>query len=233
MIRGKTRYGCAPQVLYYRPQRKWYLVFQNRDSNYQPMFSTTETISRPDSWSRPAPLVRKDSGAKWIDFWVIGDGKKTCLFYTEGHSGVIARSTEIADFPGGWGRPEKVFDNVHEAVHIYKVKGRGEFHMIYEMNNKGVRSFGLAKATALEGPWEKVTDDYATGRQLLCEGKAGAWTEMVSHGEAIRAGFDERMEYEPAGCRLLIQGILKKDSNLPYPSLPWKLGIITKMEPGR
>jgi len=26
----------------------------------------------------------------------------------------------------------------------------------------------------------------------------------------------------------LIQGILKKDANVPYPSLPWKLGIMSK-----
>ena len=39
-IRGKTRYGCAPQVFYFEPQNKWYLIFQNRDANYQPAFST-------------------------------------------------------------------------------------------------------------------------------------------------------------------------------------------------
>ena len=46
MIRGKSRYGCAPQVLYYRPHGKWYLIFQNRDARYQPVFSTTTTISK-------------------------------------------------------------------------------------------------------------------------------------------------------------------------------------------
>ena len=56
---------------------------------------------------------------------------------------------------------------------------------------------------------------------------------MVSHGEAIRSGYTERMEYDPNNCRWLIQGILKKDSKGPYPSLPWKLGIIKKVEAGR
>ena len=32
MIRGKKRYACAPQVFYYEPQRKWYLIFQTLDS---------------------------------------------------------------------------------------------------------------------------------------------------------------------------------------------------------
>ncbi len=73
-------------------------------------------------------------------------------------------------------------------------------------------------------------DDYATGDQLKRVGKAGTWTEMVSHGEVLRSGYDEQMEYDPKGCRWLIQGILKKDKDMPYPSLPWKLGIISKVE---
>ncbi|MEF8985274.1 MAG: hypothetical protein V5A51_11845 [Bacteroidales bacterium] len=30
-------------------KNKWFLIFQNRDSNYQPAFSTTTTISKPES----------------------------------------------------------------------------------------------------------------------------------------------------------------------------------------
>ncbi|MDP6545239.1 MAG: non-reducing end alpha-L-arabinofuranosidase family hydrolase [Phycisphaerae bacterium] len=232
MIRGKGRYGCAPQVLYYRPQRKWYLIFQNRDSNYQPAFSTTATISKPQTWSAPKPLIRKDAKSKWIDFWVICDKTKAYLFYTQGHRGVIVRSTGIDKFPGGWGPGKEVLRDIHEAVHIYKVKGRNEFHMIYELNKRGVRSFGLATSKDLEGPWKKVTDAYATGRQLKLAGGVKTWTEMVSHGELLRSGYDEKMEYDPKDCRWLIQGILKKDSKVSYPSLPWKLGIMRKVSGG-
>ena len=232
MIRGKGRYGCAPQVLYYEPQRQWYLIFQNRDSNYQPAFATTTTISMPDTWSAPQPLIRKDKAAKWIDFWVICDETKAYLFYTQGHSGVIVRSTSLDKFPDGWGEGKEVLRDVHEAVHIYSVKGGHEFHMIYELNKSGVRSFGLATSTDLEGPWKKVTDKYATGDQLTTAGGVQTWTEMVSHGELLRSGHNERMQYDPKDCRWLIQGILKKDSNVPYPSLPWKLGIMSKVESG-
>jgi hypothetical protein len=38
------------------------------------------------------------------------------------------------------------------------------------------------------------------------------------------------MEYDPKRCQWLIQGILAKDSKGPYPSLPWKLGVISKIE---
>lgn len=228
MIRGKTRYGCAPQVFFFQPQGKWYLIYQSRDANYQPMFSTTTTIARPETWNAPFPLIRKDSARKWIDFWVICDAANAYLFYTEGHRDVVVRSTCLVDFPDGWGEPKKAFTDVHEAVHVYRVKNEEEFHMIYERNHEGVRSFGLAVAQTLEGPWKKATDRYATGKQLKFVGEGDPWTEMVSHGEAIRSGYDQNLRYEPTRCCWLIQGILKKELGGPYPSLPWRLGVIGK-----
>jgi len=225
-IRGETRYGCAPQVFYFEPQQKWYLIFQNRDANYQAAFSTTAHISEPDSWSSAQNLIIKDTPKKWIDFWVIADKEKVYLFYTEAHNGVMVRSTTFHDFPGGWGKSKKVFDNVHEAVHIYKAIGKQEFHMMYELNNNGVRSFGQAKANHLEGSWIKVTDKYATGDQLGWKDGCIPWTEMISHGEVIRSGYNQFMEYEPTNCRWLIQGLMKKELNVRYELLPWKLGVI-------
>lgn len=225
-IRGNVRYGCAPQVFYFSPQKKWYLIYQNKDANYQPVFSSNSEITKPELWTHYQNLIQKDSDKKWIDFWVIADDKKVYLFYTEAHGGVIVRTTSVKDFPSGWGKSKKIFDNVHEAVHIYKIKGKKEFHMIYELNKNGIRSFGLARSSKLDGKWEKITDDYANGRQLRYSGDTKLWTEMVSHGEVIRSGFDEKMEYDPTNCRWLIQGILKSELDDDYPSLPWKLGII-------
>ena len=233
MIRGKGRYGCALQVFFFGPQRKWYLIFQNRDSNYQPAFSTTTTISKPETWSKPKPLLGKDNSNKWIDFWVICDKKKAYLFYTQAHDGVIVRSTSLEKFPDDWSDAKEVLKNVHEAVHVYKTTGRDEFHMIYELRKGGIRSFGLASADEIAGPWKTVTDRYATGDQLTYAGKNHTWTEMVSHGEVLRAGCNERMEYDPRGCTWLIQGVLKENLTAPYESLPWKLGIMSKIESSR
>jgi len=163
-IRGRvSRYACAPQVFFFKPQGLWYLICQTRDANYQLVYSTTKTIGQPESWSVPEILVEKNESAKWIDFWVICDEAAACLFYTRRHREVYVRTTTLDAFPHGWGAGRPVFGGVHEAVHIYKVKGRDEYHMIYELNRQGVRSFGLARAQRLTGPWEKVTDDYATG----------------------------------------------------------------------
>jgi endo-1,4-beta-xylanase len=204
----------------------WYLIFQNRDANYQPAYCTNPDISNPKGWSNHKILIAKDAEKKWIDFWIIADYEKVFLFYTEGHKEVMVRTTRIQDFPGNWSKSKIAFNDVHEAVHIYKVRYKQEFHLIYEMNKGGIRSFGLARATNPEGPWEKITEEYATGEQLNSEEEK--WTEMVSHGEAIRSGYNQLMEYEPEHCRWIIQGIQKKELNKPYQMLPWQLGIIEK-----
>lgn len=139
-------------------------------------------------------------------------------------------TTSLREFPQGFGEARKVFTDVCEAVHIYKAKGLDEFHMVYEQANEhDIRSFGLAVASHLGGPWERVTDDYATGSRLICE--AGQkWTEEVSHGEIIRTGYDQRLEYEPANTRILIQGLLLSEHHGSYRKLPWKLGLLEMVE---
>jgi hypothetical protein len=227
-LRGrKDAYAAAPQVFLFEPRRTWYLVYQTRDSNYQPVYSTTATIDRPRSWSRPTALLEKDEKEKWIDFWVICDETTAYLFYTRSHRDVFLRTTSLADFPRGWKTAGKVFSGVHEAVHVYRVKGRDEYHMIYELNRNGRRSFGLAVADHPGGPWKKITDRYAAGGQLrFGPDVKESWTNEVSHGEAIRSGYDQRLEYDGRNAQWLIQGLPEAEHRGPYPSLPWRLGVI-------
>jgi hypothetical protein len=228
-LRGQSDlYAAAPQVFFFKPRKTWYLIYQTRDSNYQPVYSTTKTIAKPDSWTKPKTLVKKDEKAKWIDFWIICDETTAYFFYTRSHRDVYVQSTSLKDFPNGFGNPRKVFSGIHEAVHIYKVKDKPEYHMLYELNIKGERSFGLAAAKHLPGPWKKITDQYAAGAQLKYPPNATVWTEEVSHGEFIRTGCDQRLEYNPEQVKFLIQGLRKKQHQGPYTQLPWKLGIIEK-----
>jgi hypothetical protein len=234
-LRGKTDgYGCAPQVFYLQPQKTWYLIFQTRDANYQPVYSTTATIEEPGSWTSPVPLVAKNDETKWIDFWVICDEQTAYLFFTRGHHDVYAATTPLDRFPTGWDSPRRVFGPVHEAVHVYRVLGRPEYHMLYETRLPGsdtLRRFGLATAPELLGPWTKLTDEFATGGQLVYPDGIEPWTEEVSHGELIRAGCDQRLEYDPAGAAFLIQGLRVDEHQGPYPDLPWRLGLIRQAPP--
>jgi endo-1,4-beta-xylanase len=57
---------------------------------------------------------------------------------------------------------------------------------------------------------------------------AGApWTRDISHGEMIRAGYDETMAIDGTKLQYLFQGF---DSEAPagdYNAIPWRLGLLT------
>ena len=118
--------GEAPQVFYFAPQKLWHLIYQTRDFNRQPVYSTTPTIDKTESWSKTKNMVtREEPDIKWIDFWVICDDAKAYLFYSRGHKDVYVRSTKLEDFPNGFGHGQLAFspmpEPLSEATHIYKV----------------------------------------------------------------------------------------------------------------
>lgn len=89
-----NRYAAAPQVFYFAPQRKWYMVHQTGP----PSFSTTDDPANPGSWSAPRnffdaepPIVTENKGEGGrLDFWVICDDTDCYLFSSDGngHDGV-------------------------------------------------------------------------------------------------------------------------------------------------
>lgn len=223
-------YAAAPQVFFFTPQETWYLVFQTTAAYYQPVFMTTQSIDNPLSWSPSRPLVEKDDEAKWIDFWVICDEDHAYLFYTRSHQELWAMKTTREAFPEGFAEPVKVFEGLHEAAHIYKVRDDGRFVMLYEQG-PGVRHFGLAVASQLPGPWKRVDDRWASAERLDFPEGVPRWTEMVSHGELLRAGYDERLQIPADEVRFLIQGAREAEIDVPYPQIPWRLGLIDAKEP--
>ena len=219
--------GGAPQVFYFEPQKLWYLIYQTKDFNRQPVFSTTATIDEPESWSKTKNLIeREEPDVKWIDFWIICDETKAYFFYSRGRKDVYVRWTRIEDFPNGFGPGQLAFSPMPkpltEAVHIYKVKDKEQYHMLYETcpEGKTKRRYGLARASNLLGPWKRVADDYAIGEKLFFANDAQRWTDQVSHGEMLRSGYDQRLEYDPADSRFLIQGITSETEREG-----WQLGI--------
>lgn len=238
-------FAAAPQIFYFTPHRKWYLICQaSRDDwtpAYQPAFSTSDDIVDSNSWAPLQPLYgRKPSGVgNWLDFWVICDERKAHLFFTSLDGRLWQASTTISEFPKGWTDPKVTLqDAIFEASHTYKVRGSDRFLTIIEQDNggDGWRFFKAYESKMLEGPWKPL----AATREAPFASIANVsqpeerWTDSISHGEIIRTGVSERLEIDLAELQFIIQGVLDKDRmDREYGKIPWKLGLLRRVTPGR
>lgn len=228
------RYHCAPQVFYFTPHRRWYLVFQlvdpARGPGMAPYFSTTENLADPRSWSKPQLMVTNPGEKqKWIDFWVICDAEKAHLFYTSDDGHMWRRETGLGEFPFGWSEQKLVLQgDIFEASHTYKLKGREEYLTIIEALAPGRRYYQAYLADRLDGPWRGLADSLAkpfAARENIQQ--SPEWTASVSHGELLRTGVDERMEVDPEQLRFLFQGVSESDyRGAKYGGIPWRLGLL-------
>jgi hypothetical protein len=227
-------YYCAPQVFFFTPHRRWYLVYQLADKNrkppFGPFFSTTENLSDPASWSKPEPMMdNAPEKPKWLDFWVIFDADKGHLFYTSLDGRMWRCETKRSDFPGGWSTPQLALKaDIFEASHTYKLKGMNRYLTIVEAQGKGRRYYKAYVADSLDGEWKGLADTIGkpfAGMENVRQDPA--WTANISHGELIRAGVDEMMEIDPANVRFVFQGASDAEyRGNPYGQIPWRLGIL-------
>ncbi len=228
------QYYCAPQVFYFTPHRKWYLVYQLADKARQPPFgpcySTSDNPGEPKSWTKTQPMVTNARAKpKWLDFWIICDEVKAHLFYTSLDGHMWRRETKKSDFPTGWSEPELALrGDIFEASHTYKLKGRPDYLTIIEAQGGGRRYYKAYLAPRLEGPWRGLADTlpkpFAAHANVQQETE---WTANISHGELLRAGVDERMEVDPARVRFLFQGASDQEyRNRSYGAIPWRLGLL-------
>jgi hypothetical protein len=230
-------YFGAPQVLHFTPHRKWYLLSQiarpSRKPGIQPAFSTTTDLGDPDSWSKPAPLFEQvpDNVTAWIDFWIICDEHKAHLFFTSLDGRMWRSETALADFPGGWDRPRVVLQgDIYEAGHTYRLKGLDRYLTVVEaQGEKGRRYYKAYLADRLDGGWTPLAATaerpFAGAVNVQFDGEH--WTDSISHGELLRAGYDEHLEVDPVGLRFVFQGVSDElRRGKPYGEIPWRLGLL-------
>jgi hypothetical protein len=235
------QYYCAPQVFFFNPQQRWYLLYQLADKNrkppFGPFFSTTVTLADPRSWSKPRPLIdNPPEKPKWLDFWIICDARKAHLFYTSLDGHMWRCETKKTDFPSGWSKPQLALEaDIFEASHTYKLKGMNRYLTIVEAQGDRRRYYKAYVADQLEGPWKGLADSQARPFAGLTNVRQDRlWTASISHGELLRAGTDEVMEVDPAGLRFLFQGASDEEyRNNPYGQIPWRLGILDLLPGGR
>jgi hypothetical protein len=230
-------YFCAPQVFYYTPHKKWYLVYQvsdpKRTPRLQPAFSTTEDLGDPVSWSKPKLLfeANPEGVAGWIDFWVICDDTHARLFFTSLDGRMWRSDARRADFPHGWGKPRVVLrGDIFEASHTYKLKGAGGYLTVVEAQAGDRRYYKAYRADRLDGEWKPLADareNPFASRDTIAGKDGRRWTDSVSHGELLRAGVDEALEVDPARVRFLFQGVSDADrKGKAYGDIPWRLGVL-------
>jgi len=229
-------YHCAPQVFWFTPHRKWYLVYQAGQfrgrKGLTPVFSTTTNLSDAKSWTKPEPMMTDIADKqKWIDFWVICDATKAYLFYTSDDGHFWRRETKKSDFPLGWSAEVLVMkdtkDELFEASHTYKLKGREQYLTILEALAPGRRYYKAYLADKLDGEWRPLAATLSkpfAARETI-EPKL-PWANSISHGELLRSGVDELLEVDPQHLRFLFQGVDPEGYQGKYGGIPWRLGLL-------
>jgi hypothetical protein len=238
----KTYHG-APQVLWFAPQKRWYLICQWGDDArkyFGPCFSTLEDPAKPETLTPPVMLYpEKPAGLKgWLDFWVIADpaeagDRRMHLFFTSLDGKMWRAETKIADFPHGWGEPKVVLQgDVFEASHTYRLKGMGKYLTIIEAQAGGGRRYYKAYlADRLDGEWKPLADTpeqpFAGPANVRFAAGVEPWTDSFSHGELLREGADETMTVDPSRLRFFFQGCNPSGrAGKGYGQFSWRLGLL-------
>lgn len=237
----------APQVFYFTPHKKWYLICQASREDWTPSYgaayATAADLTAPGSWSPLKPLgakrvpdAKKPEGKAGLDFWVICDARKAYLFFTTNDGRMWREETRLEDFPVGWSEPAlAIRGDIFEASHTYKIKGQERYLTIVEaQGGHGWRYFKAYTAERLDGAWEPLAAEkdraFASMRNVRQTGVR--WTDSISHGELIRTGYDERLEVDAADMRFVFQGVADQDrKGKGYGLIPWSLGIL-EFSPG-
>ncbi len=238
---SSSDYYCAPQIFYFRPHEKWYLIYQMGVPEADKMwvaYSTTSDISSPDSWTRAMPIL--DSGVGdprevgGLDYWIICDDHRAYLFLTSLNGKMWRLWTPLENFPHGFHDCELALEaNIFEASHTYKLKGMNKYLTIIEED--GQRYYKAYIADRLDGEWTPIADTaerpFAGWNNVRPASYVEPWTDNISHGELIRYGYDESLIVDPTELQFIFQGMLEKDkSGEGYGQYQWRIGMLTPIQ---
>ncbi|MFJ8048352.1 non-reducing end alpha-L-arabinofuranosidase family hydrolase [Streptomyces luteogriseus] len=234
-------YRAAPQVFYYAPQRLWYLVYQTGNASY----STNPDISNPNGWSAPRnfyssmpDIIKQNIGnGHWVDMWVICDSANCHLFSSDDNGHLYRSQTSVGQFPNGFtntviaARDSKYA--LFEASNVYKVQGSNQYLLLVEaIGSDGRRYFRSWTTTSLGGSWTPLaaseSNPFARANNVTFP--SGSWTRDISHGEMIRAGYDQTLTIPACRLQYLYQG-MNPNAGGDYNTLPWRLGLLTQTNP--
>ncbi|GHH28971.1 non-reducing end alpha-L-arabinofuranosidase family hydrolase [Streptomyces lanatus] len=231
-------YRAAPQVFYHAQQRLWYLVYQTSNAS----FSTNPDISNPNGWSAPRnfyasmpDIIRQNIGnGHWVDMWVICDSANCYLFSSDDNGHLYRSQTAAGQFPNGFTNTVIAAQDskyaLFEASNVYKVHGTNQYLLLVEaIGSDGRRYFRSWTSGSLAGSWTPLaaseSNPFARANNVTFP--SGAWTRDISHGEMIRAGYDQTLTIPSCRLQYLYQG-MNPNAGGDYNLLPWRLGLLTQ-----
>ena len=201
-------------MFYFRPHKKWYLIYQSQ----HPQYSTTDDLSKPDTWTKPESFfASKPESAPnlWIDYWMICDDTHAYLFFTGDNGRFYRCRTKIEDFPRGMSAPEIAIEETRETLFegsmTYKIKGSNKYLTLIEgLSPK--RFYKAYLADRLDGEWTPIpgldsfAQPFAGVNNVEFEEGVEPWSLEVSHGELIRDGYDETVTIDPRNLQIALSG---------------------------
>ena len=230
-------YYCAPQVFYFRPHKKWYLIYQMGVPGRNKMwvaYSTTADIADPHSWTQARAIL--DGGEDdprtvgGLDYWIICDDDRAYLFLTNLNGKMWRLSTKLEDFPKGFDNCKLALQaKIFEASHTYKIKGSDKYLTVIEEN--GRRYYKAYLADRLDGEWVPIADTadkpFAGWKNVRPGQGVEPWTDNISHGELIRDGYDQTLTVDCENLQFIFQGMWDKHkSGKNYGQFQWRIGML-------
>lgn len=234
-----TGYRAAPQLFYFAPQRKWYLVYQTG----LPSYSTADDPTRPETWTAPRnfqdsmpDIVRDNIGnGFWLDYWVICDRVNCYLFSSDDNGHLYRAQTTVAEFPEGFDDTVIVLSDpnrfhLFEGAGVYRIRGTDTYLLMVEaIGSDGRRWYRSWTANGIDGQWTPLADTeaqpFARSTNVTFGPGGSAWTRDISHGELLRARADQTMTVDRCDLQMLYQG-LDPSAGGDYSQLPWRLGLL-------
>jgi len=120
--------------------------------------------------------------------------------------------------------------DVFEASHTYYLERQNKYLTLIEaQHGHGWRYYKAYLADRLDGQWIPLAGekDKSFASMLNVQHGSRRWTDVIRHGELLRAGFTERLEADPDNLRFVLQGVLGHDrAGKKYGLIPWRLGIL-------
>ncbi len=186
---GFEGYTAAPQIFFFTPLNKWFLVSQSGP----PMYSTADDLPDPSTFTRPAPFfsstpaIITQNGGGWLDYRVICDATSVPPLLLRQPRSLVPEQdldrgvSERLRRAGRRHRRTRMSGRVFEASNVYKINGTNQYLALIEAFDRTSgdhRYFRSWLADSLDGPWlpwqASGSYPFAGARNVTFDG--AAWT---------------------------------------------------------